>query len=247
MGTTFSICLAAALALSVTVCAQDSLRSSTLSFSGGLDATLRKDQLKLPYEYSGTNLAFNSTYTRFQQKGQHVIDFTYSSGKIHAPAYPDGNNKNIFINYDYLFNLKTKSKKFKPSLGMGLHTIVTNVDYYPGIPSNQRKYSSTGSYLTLTGNLAYQLGKRSTLSLQVSLPVVGVITRKHDEISGGNFTSFTFAGQSVLMSAKLEYCYQLTKKLGLIASYRYSYFKYTDPWMLNVNNNGLFFGLRIAL
>ena len=247
MGRTFLICLAAALALSVTVCAQDSISYSTLSFSGGFDAMSRKDQLKLPYEYTGTNLAFNSTYTRFRSKGQHVIDFTYSSGKIQASAYPAGNNKNIFINYDYLFNLRTKSRKFTPSLGIGLHTIVTNVDYYPGIASSQRKYSSTGSYLTLTGNLAYRLGKRSTLRLQVSLPVAGVITRKHDEITGGNFTSFTYAGQSLLMSAKLEYCYQLTKKLGLIASYRYSYFKYTDPWMLNVTNNGLFFGLRVSL
>ena len=247
MGRKYLICLAAALALSVTVCAQDSIRYSTWSFSGGYDAMSRKDQLNLPYEYTGTNLAFNSTYTRFRSKGQHVVDFTYSGGQIQAPVYSNANNNNIFINYDYLFNLRTKSRKFMPSLGLGLHTIVTKVDYYPRLLSTQAKYLSTGAYLTLTGNLAYQLGKRSTLRLQVSLPVVGVITRKHDEVTGGKLSSFTYPGQSLLMSAKLEYCYQLTTKLGLIASYRYSYFKYTDPWMLNVTNNGLFFGLRVSL
>ena len=246
MHRTYLIILIAALALTGSAVAQDSLRYSTLSVSGGLDALSSKDGLKYPYQYTGTLFLLNSTYTRFQPKGQHIVDLSYSSGHKKGVVDQAEKSRQVFINYDYLFNINTKNKKFIPTVGMGLHTIMDYVDYVPGYESTQT-YFSAGTYLTLSGSLSYHLSERSTLRLQVGLPVVGVINRRNGEINGSNYTSLTYFGESILVSAKLEYCYQLTSKLGLIASYRYNYFRYTDPRKLSLVNNGLFFGLRISL
>jgi hypothetical protein len=58
--------------------AQDSLKYSTISLGLGLNSISNKDAFQSPYPYRGTNLLFNSTYTCFRTKGQHIIDLTYS-------------------------------------------------------------------------------------------------------------------------------------------------------------------------
>ena len=81
------------LALSNVTHAQDSLKYSTLSFGIGLNTISNKDAFQSPYTYRGTNLLFNSTYTRFRTKGQHIIDLTYSGGQIESIVSPKADNK----------------------------------------------------------------------------------------------------------------------------------------------------------
>ncbi|MGC3943751.1 MAG: hypothetical protein QM762_04285 [Chryseolinea sp.] len=246
MRTSYLLSIATILILSGNAYAQQKIRYSTLSLSGGIDPLSSKDDLIGFNKYSGVPVAVNSIYTRFTPKGQHMVDFTFSGGQVESVARHPAKSRQFFFNYDYMYNLKTKNKKLVPSLGMGLHTIVNHIDYYPGFESTQ-KYWSAGSFLTLSGNVSYQLGERSSIRLHVALPIVGVINRRNGEYEGSNYSSFTSFTESALISAKLEYCYQINAKLGLLVAYRYNYFRLTDPRHLSMMNNGVFLGLRISL
>ena len=94
------------LALALTnVCAQDNLKYSKISLSIGFNNVSNKDALQSPYTYRGTNLLFNSTYTRIRIKGQQIIDLTYSGGHIKSIVSPQADNGLLFFNYDYLINI----------------------------------------------------------------------------------------------------------------------------------------------
>ena len=234
-----------ALALSNVTHAQDSLKHSTLSFGVGLNIISNKDAFEAPYTYRGNNFLFNSTYTRFGKKRQHIIDLTYSGGQVESIVSPKANNKLLFFNYDYLFNLKTKNdnKKFAPSLGIGVHTLMSNTNYLPKIES-PKSYLSGGAYLTLSGNIVYHLNKKSNVRMQLGLPVFGLVYRPDFEINGKTLTKTTLIGKSSLFSAKLEYDYKLTRNLNLTATYNYNYFTFDEPLPITILQSGLLIGLR---
>jgi hypothetical protein len=225
--------------------AQDCLKYSTISLGIGLNTISNKDAFQSPYTYRGTNLLLNSTYTCFRTKGQHIIDLTYSSGQMESIVSPKANNKLILFNYDYLFNLKTKSanKKFAPSVGIGLHTLLSNTNYLPKVES-PKNYLSGGAYLTLSGNILYHLNKKSSVRMQLGLPVFGLVYRPDFEINGKTLTKTTLIGKSSLLSVKLEYDYKLTPKLNLTAAYNYNYFTFDEPRPITILQNGLLIGLR---
>jgi hypothetical protein len=233
------------LALSNVTHAQDSLKYSTLSLGIGLNTISNKDAFQSPYTYRGTNLLFNSTYTRFRTKGQHIIDLTYSGGQIESVVSPKADNKLLLFNYDYLFNLKTKSfnEKFTPSLGIGLHTLLSNTNYLPEVES-PKSYLSGGAYLALSGNILYHLNKKNSVRMQFGLPVFGLVYRPDFEINGKALTKTTLIGHSSLLSIKLEYDYKLTPKLNLTATYNYNYFTFDEPRPITILQNGLLIGLR---
>lgn len=233
------------LALSNAIHAQDSLKYSTLSFGIGLNTISNKDAFQSPYTYRGTNLLFNSTYTRFRTKGQHIIDLTYSGGQIESIVSPKADNKLLLFNYDYLFNLKTKSAnvKFIPSLGFGVHTLLSNTNYLPEVES-PKSYLSAGAYFTLSGNILYHLNRKSSVRMQLGLPLFGLVYRLDFEINGKTLTKTTLIGKSNLFSIKLEYDYKLTPKLNLTATYNYNYFTFEEPRPIIILQNGLSIGLR---
>jgi len=226
------------LALSNVTHAQDSLKYSALSFGIGLNTMSNKDAFQSPYTYRGTNLLFNSTYTRFRTKGQYIIDLTYSGGQIESIVSPKADNKLLLFNYDYLFNFKANSlnKKFTPSLGIGLHTFLSNTNYLPKVES-PKSYLSGGAYLTLSGNIHYHLNKKSSVRMQVGLPIFGLVYRPNFEIKGKTLTKTTLIG-------KLEYDYKLSPKLNLTATYNYNYFAFDEPRPITILQNGLLIGLR---
>jgi hypothetical protein len=233
------------LALSNVGLAQDSLKYSTISLSIGLNNISDKDEFQSPYTYKATNLLFNSTYTRFLQRGQHIIDLTYSGGHIESVVSPQANNKLVLLNYDFLFNLNRKrfSKKLIPSLGIGLHTLLSTTNYLPEIEAPV-SYTSAGSYLTLSGNILYLLSKKSSLSMQLGLPVFGLVYRPDFEINGKTLTKTTLIGQSALFSAKMEYSLKLNPSLNFIATYNYNYLTFDEPRPITILQNGLSIGLR---
>jgi hypothetical protein len=233
------------LALSNAIHAQDSLKYSTLSFGIGLNTISNKDAFQSPYTYRGTNLLFNSTYTRFRTKGQHIIDLTYSGGQIESIVSPKADNKLLLFNYDYLFNLKTQgaNEKFLTSLGFGLHTLLSNTNYLPEVES-PKSYLSGGAYLTVSGNILYHLNKKNSVRVQLGLPLFGLVYRPDFEINGKTLTKATLIGKSNLFSIKLEYDYKLTPKLDLTATYNYNYFSFDEPRPILILQNGLSIGLR---
>jgi len=239
------VSFALVLTLSNVTQAQDSLKYSTLSFGIGLNTISNKDEFQSPYTYSGTNLLFNSTYTRFRTKGQHIIDLTYSGGQIESIVSPKADNKLLLFNYDYLFNIKTKStnEKFMPSLGFGLHTLLSNTNYLPEIES-PKSYLSGAAFLTLSGNILYHLNKKSSVRMQLGLPIFGLVYRPDFEINGETLTKTTLIGKSNLFSIKLEYDYKLIPKLNLTATYNYNYFTLDEPRPIIILQNALSIGLR---
>ncbi len=232
-------------ALSNATHAQDSLKYSTLSFGMGLNSISNKDEFQSLYNYKGTNLLFNSTYTIFRMNGQHIIDLTYSGGQMESIVSPKADNRLLLFNYDYFFNLKKKTinKKFTTSWGIGLHTLLSNTNYLPEVES-PKSYLSGGAYLTISGNIIYHLNKRNSLRMQFGLPVFGLVYRPDFEINGKTLTKTTFAGKSSLLSVKLEYNYKLTPKINLTATYNYNYFTFDEPRPITILQNGLSIGLR---
>lgn len=225
--------------------AQDSLKYSTLSLGIGFNTISNNDAFQSPYTYRGTNLLFNSIYARFRTTGLQIVDLTYSGGQIESIVSPKANNKLLLFNYDYLFNLKTKSayKKFIPSLGFGLHTLLSNTNYLPEVES-PKSYLSGAAFLTLSGNIQYQITKKSSVRMQFGLPVFGLVYRPDFEINGKTLTKTTFIGNSILLSAKLEYDYKLTPRLNLTATYNYNYFTFDEPRPIAILQNGLAIGIR---
>jgi hypothetical protein len=224
--------------------AQDSLIHSTLSIAIGGVGIANKDLFQSPYTYKGTNLLLNASYMRFGAKGQHRIDFTFSGGHMESVVSPQAKNQLIMLYYDYLFNFKTTSaRRFSPSLGMGLHSLLSNTNYLPDI-EGPKSYLSGGTYLTLSGALSVRLNERSNFSLQVGLPVFGVVYRPDFEINGNSLTETAFIGKGGLFSFKVEYDYKLSRKLSFTAGYQYNYFAFDEPRSIDVMQNGLSVGIR---
>jgi hypothetical protein len=230
----------------VDICyAQDSLRYSTLSLGIGLSSISNKDAFQSPYTYRGTNLIFNVTYTNFRAKGQHIIDLTYSGGQMESIVSPSADNKLLLLNYDYLFNLSGKrgNKRFIPAGGIGLHSLLSNTNYLPKVES-PKNYLSGGSYLTLSGNILYQLNKRNSIRMQFGLPIFGLVYRPDFEINGNTLIKTSVIGKSSLLSVKLEYNFKLRAKLNMTATYSYNYFTFDEPRPITILQNGLLIGLR---
>jgi hypothetical protein len=225
--------------------AQDSLKYSTLSLSIGLSTISNKDAFQSPYTYRGTNVLFNATYRKFRAKGQHIIDMTYSGGQIESIVSPSADNKLLLLNYDYLFNLQAKSinKRFIPSVGIGFHTLLSNTNYLPKVES-PKSYLSGGAYLTLSGNILYQLNKRNSIRMQLGLPIFGLVYRPDFEINGKTLTKTSLIGKSCLFSFKLEYNYKLSANLNMTATYNYNYFIFDEPRPITILQNSLSIGLR---
>ena len=233
------------LTLTTNINAQDSTRSSALAFNIGLNTTYNKDKFQSPYTYSGTNLLINSTFTRSQAKGQHRIDLTYSGGHIKSIVSPEANTTLLLLSYDYLLNLRSKKsdRKFMPSLGMGLHTLLSNVNYLPKIESPVN-YLSGCAYLTLSGNASYIFSNKSRVTIQGALPFFGLVYRPDFEINGKTLTKTAFWAKGNLFNVKLEYEYTLTPKLNITATYQYSYFTYDEPRPVTILQNGFLIGLK---
>lgn len=235
----------AALAVTNVLNAQDSLRYSTLSLSVGANNISNKDVFQYPYTYRGTNVLINSIYTHVGIKGWHSLDVMFSLGQLKPVVAPHANGKLLCINYDYLINFKRKifREKISPFLGVGLHTLLSSINYLPSIEEPNR-YLSSGSFLTLSGSVVYHLTKKSGMNVQVGVPIFGLVYRPDFEINGKTLSKTTLVGKGSLFSMKLLYDYKLTSSLYFNAAYTYTYFTFDEPRPITVLQNGFTIGLR---
>lgn len=241
----FLVIIALASAVGSPAHAQDSLQHSAISLSIGVNRISDKDEFQSPYTYRGSDILINCIYASVRAKGQRIIDFTYSEGKIKSIVSPQADNKLLFFNYDYLFNLKPKTtnERFVPSLGMALHTLLSSTNYLPKIESPV-SYLSAAAYLTVSGRFLYHFNKKSNVRMLLGLPVFGLVYRPDFEINGKTFTKITQIGKGNLFSAKLQYDCQLTSKFTFLATYHYSYFSFHEPRPVFILQNGLSLGVR---
>lgn len=238
--------LVAVLLLVITniVCAQDSLKHTSFSLSVGGNEVLNKDEFQSPYTYRGASLHVNSNYTIRRGRREQVIDFTYSAGQVKSIVSPRADTKMLFLNYDYFYALKTSrtNRSFHISFGPGLHTFLSSTNYLPDVELPVR-YSSASAYLTLSGKLASQLSKRSHVSMQLVLPVLGLVYRPDFEIDGKTLTKLTLPGKANLFCIDLGYEYGLRSRLTLKANYRYNYFTFDQPRHITILSNGISLGV----
>ena len=238
------ISLAMVVSLTGALHAQDSLNYSTISFAVGINSIANKDLFQSPYTYKGTNLVVGASYTKFREKGQHIVDFNFSGGHIESVVSPQAKNQLLMLYYDYLFNFKMLAAgKIRPSLGMGLHSMLSNTNYLPEI-EGPKSYQSGGAYLTVGGAISYRLNKKSGFNLQLGLPVFGLVYRPDFEINGNTLAEAAFIGKGGLFSAKLEYSYRIAAKLSVTARYTFNYFAFDDPRSIDIMQNALSIGLR---
>jgi len=234
-----------ALALSSVAHGQDSLKYSALSLNIGLNKLSNKDEFQSPYTYKGTNLLLNFMYTSARKKGEHIVDVTYSGGQIKSVVSPNADNQLFLFYYDYLFNLTSKKpdEKFRPSLGFGVHSLLSNTNYLPDV-EGPTSYLSGGAFLTFSGNILYRLNKKSSVRVQAGLPVFGFVYRPDFEINGKTLTKATVLGKGNLFSVKVAYDYKLSSKLCLTAAYNYNYFSFDEPRPIAILINAFSVGLR---
>ncbi len=240
----FSACI---LLVAVSAHAQDSLKYSTLSFGSRVNSIWSKDKFQYPYTYKGNNIALNAAYSRFGPKGYHTTELTFSSGKLHSNFLPTANNTMVQLKYNYLrsLNRKHSTSRLTTSLGGGVHIFYNSTNYLPSIES-PINYLTTGTFITLDGAIKYRLSSRSTLTLQASLPVFGVLYRPDFEVNGNTLLGVALPGKGAI-SAKLEYAYQINSKVSVTAKYEYNYFNYDKPRPVSILQSGLSIGLRIKL
>jgi hypothetical protein len=224
--------------------AQDSLNYSTLSIAIGGVRIANKDLFQSPYTYKGTNLLLNASYERFGVKGQHRVDFTFSGGHMESVVSPQAKNHLFMLYYDYLFNFKTTAaRRFSPSLGMGLHSLLSNTNYLPDIEA-PKSYLSGGAFFTLSGALSVRLNERSNFIVRVGLPVFGLVYRPDFEINGNTLTEPSYIGKGGLFSFGAEYDFKLSRRLSLRVAYQYNYFAFDRPRSIDVGQSGLSVGIR---
>jgi hypothetical protein len=234
-----------ALVLPDVVCAQDSTNYSTLSLHTGLSRIANKDEFQSPYTYRGIGLLANFSYSNVRARGQHVLEFIYSGGRTRSIVSPQANNILVRFGYDYLRDLKpkTKDQKFVALLGPGLHTLLNNTNYLPAIET-PKSYFSGSVFLTLSGNILYHLNKKNSVSLRSAFPLFGVVHRPDFEINGKTLTKAMLIGKANLFSAVLEYNYQMTTSLHVTGAVNYSYFSYVEPRPIAILQNSFLVGLR---
>jgi hypothetical protein len=231
-----------ALALSNASVAQDSLHS-TLSVSVGINKISNKDLFQSPYTYRGIAPRINAVYSNYTSKGKHTVDLMYSGGQIRSSISPQATNHLLLLNYDYLFNIRLTNQKVNVSLGVGIHTFLAQTNYLPKIAS-PITYSTGGAYLTLGGQISYQMSKKSRLNLLAGLSVFGVTYRPDFEINGKTLTKTALPGKPNLFCTRLDYSYTLTSKLSVITTYTYSFFTYNEPRPIVILQNSLLLGLK---
>jgi hypothetical protein len=241
----FIVLLTAAPTLLNAAFGQDSLKQTTFSINIGLNKVANKDEFQSPYTYKGANLFINAAYKRITKSRHQIIDLSYSVGSVESVVSPEADNKMILLDYDYLFDLSTKTApgKVSPSLGFGLHTMLSSTNYLPGIEA-PKSYSTGSAWLTLSGDVLYRLNRRSYLELQFGLGAIGVAYRPDFEINGKTLMKITTIGESYLFSTRLTYNYRIASKLYLTAVYSYCYFTFDRPQPITILQNGLLAGLR---
>ncbi|HTE34624.1 MAG TPA: hypothetical protein VK666_29800 [Chryseolinea sp.] len=232
-------------ALSTVANAQDSLKYSTISLGVGFNSIENKDAFQSPYTYRGANMMFNATYSNVRVKGHHIIDVNYTAGHIKSIVSPQARNELLLLNYDYLFKLKSRKGdgKFVPSLGLGLHTLISKTNYLPTI-ERPTSYLSAAVVMTFSGDMQYRFGNKNSLRLQFAIPVVGLTYRPDFEINGKSSTAAASVSIANVFTFKLEYEYKLAPKLGLFAGYYYHYTMIDEPSQLVISQNIFLVGVR---
>lgn len=226
---------------------QDTLKS-VLSIGMGINDLRNKDDFQSPYTYKGSNVMFHGAFSSFRKKGNHSIAAVYSPGEMRSVVSPDARNQLLQVNYEYLryLNQYDRSHRLTVSVGPGIHTLVSSTNYLPRIerPVN---YFTGAAYLTLNGNVRFQLSRKDVFILSASLPLVGVVHRPDFEINGKTLTKATAFGNNGLYNLSLEYHRQLTKKICVSLTYRYSYFNFSQPRPITILQNGLSIGVSRKL
>lgn len=227
------------------VLGQDSSTYSGISLRSGVNYILNKDEFQSPFTYKGINPLLNSTYTRSTSKKLLFIDFSYSTGSIKSTVSPKAKNKIAGFSFDYLFKLRLNGclSKFTPSVGFGVHALVSKTNYLPDI-ALPKKYLTAGSFLTLSGNGLYRINTKSNIGIQFNLSLFSFIYRPDFEINGNTLNTFSFIGKSNFVTAKLEYDYEISPKVKFTTTYGYSYFTFQDPRPITILQSGLLVGMK---
>jgi len=223
--------------------AQDSLRSSFLGLSVGTGQLLNKDQFQSPFTYKGNNLFFQANYALSTSRGQHIVDFSYSTGTIKSVISPAAQNKLLVLKYAYLFRLGNNHAPLTTHLGAGVSTLGSITNYLPGIES-PKTYITSSTALTLNGKLSYTPTPIHQLLLDATLPIASFVYRPDFDINGKGHTGITSMAKNVGLIANLGYEYNLNRKYKLALNYQYTYFTYAKPRPISILQNGVTVGFK---
>jgi|GEM_PF-7031054 len=229
--------------LSHSVCAQDSLKYSTVSLSIGANRILNKDRFQSPYTYTGVNLPVAIRYSRITPRREQSFFLSYSAGGIKSSVSPRANNQLLVFNYDYLLRIRSGRGKFVLFAGPSMQTFLDRVNYLPHI-EQPTSYLTGAACLSLTGLARYSID-RSSVSLKVSVPIVGVVYRPDFEIYGKTRTDVASFVNGYVYSVDLQYRYTLTSRLSAVAGYSFSYFSFDKPRSVDMLWSGLSAGVSM--
>ena len=232
------------VALSHSVCAQDSLKYSTVSLSLGANRILNKDRFQSPYTYKGINLPVAVRYSRITPRLEQHVLLSYSAGGIKSSVSPRANNQLLVFNYDYLLRIRSGSGRFVFFAGPSMQMFLDRVNYLPHI-EEPTSYLTGAANLSLTGLARYTIDGRSSLSLKVSVPIVGVVYRPDFEIYGKTRADVASFINGSIYGVDLQYRYTLTSRVSAVAGYSFNYFRFDKPRSIDMLWSGFSVGVSM--
>jgi len=208
-------------------------RTNSFGLGLGLDRFGQRDQLESPYTYSGIMFASSLSYRRRGPTDLHIVETFFSLGGINSDALPANVAETVgMLSYSYVH--KVVNAPVGAYLGGGLSSTVMSSDF---------KFSSTYSswYWNHSLNLVlaadYCFGKGRSLSVELTAPVVGLISRPKNGswLNGDNWdvmqNFLVAAGQGVFQPfwsapavfASVGYTQPVSGHLNVRGTYRFAY------------------------
>jgi len=237
-------------------CQENELREpnevpTSLAVSAGVNNFHQRDKYISPYIFNGVSFASKISFQVKTENNQHRVDGFFTIGAL-SPDIPqrEVTLKGGYLSYSFVHSLsawKLGGNPVQLLVGGGISSLAMNTDFNTTdetgyITLDQSWYWSHSLNVALLGK--YQLDGEKNLSLQLTAPIVGLVSRpenghrlsqKNLEVVDKNFfNAFTqgkidYLWNNFVLFTDFEYRQSLSSKFDLIAAYRFGYVSSNRP------------------
>lgn len=241
-----------------------------LGASIGLNDFHIKDEYLSPYPFGGIMFSSKLLFEAESENEKHALETYFSTGKIDSDEQPRNVTPTIAsLSYSYthvIDNWEIAERSFKLSLGAGLSSFVTNIDFVTESQAGLGEYYDQSWYWSHSLNFLvsgdYSLSEDKTLSAQLVLPFFRIVSRpysghwnnpKNSEIISDNFFKAAVNGKreflwdNFVLYCAIEYKQKLKEDIYLRGSYRFNFVSSDRPLSMNSYMNNFLIGFDFSL
>jgi len=250
----FAICLFL-MSLSFSLFSQNEVRQNNQSTNSvgigiGLNDFHSKDKYFSPYIYSGLDFSSRIFYRNASDNSRHAADMYFSTGGISSDEQPrDVTLYSWLISYAYTYTVHALDVSGRPlelSLGGGLSTFGALINMPMGYNNGDASWYGAHNF-NVHVRSDYRLGERSSLSLQLTTPIVRLVSRPkngHSLAETNNWdrwdenlpSEVEFFWENLVLFSEIEYRHRLSDHVGLQGTYWFGYASSDRPAeLLSIN------------